>query len=71
MKMDVTKEIYEVVGVVDKSIENSDVEARSFLRVCVIVEVSLPLCCNRIISLEEGTKTWVSFKYERLPNICY
>lgn len=68
---DETKKIYEVVGVVDKSIEDSDVQEGSFLRVYATMNVSLPLCCDRIISLEEGTKTWVSFKYEWLPNICY
>ena len=23
------------------------------------------------MTLENGNKVWVSFKYERLPNICY
>ena len=71
MKMDVAKEICEVVGVVDKSAEDSEVEGGRFLRVHVTVDISLPLSHGRIISLEEGTKTWVSFKYGRLPNIFY
>ena len=28
-------------------------------------------CRGRLISLENGKQTWVSFKYERLPNLCY
>lgn len=41
--------------------------------VCVKVnlDISLSLCRGRIVSLENGDKIWVSFKYERLPNICY
>lgn len=71
MKMDVAKDICEVIGLVDKSAEDSEVEGGSFLRVHVTMDVSLPLCRSHIISLEEGTESWVSFKYERLPNICY
>ena len=71
MKQDVAEEICEVVGVVDRSPKDSEVESRSFLRIRVFVDVSLPLCRGHIISMEDGIENWVTFKYERLPNICY
>ena len=71
MKQDVAEEICEVVGVVDRSPKDSEVESGSFLRIRVSVDVSLPLCRGRIISMEDGIENWVTFKYERLPNICY
>ena len=42
-----------------------------FMRVRVLVDVSQPLCRGRVICLEDGKELWVSFKYERLPNLCY
>lgn len=33
--------------------------------------MSLPLCRGRVVSLENRKKSWITFKYERLPNICY
>ena len=41
------------------------------MRVRVTLDVYQPLCRGRVIKLKEGGKTWVNFKYERLPNICY
>lgn len=43
------------------------------MRVRVSIDITLPLCRGRLISFENGDKGegWVSFKYERLPNICY
>lgn len=35
------------------------------------MDISLPLCCGRVVSMENGKKSWVTFKYESLPNICY
>lgn len=42
-----------------------------FIRVRVIVDITQPLCRGIVVTLENGMKTWVSFKYERLPNLCY
>ncbi|XP_050280503.1 uncharacterized protein LOC126721499 [Quercus robur] len=41
------------------------------MRIRVGLDVSLSLCRGRVVSLENGKKTWITFKYERLPNICY
>ena len=35
------------------------------------MDISLPLCCGRVVSMKNGKKSWVTFKYESLPNICY
>ena len=31
----------------------------------------MPLCRGQLISLKDDKQVWVSFKYERLLNICY
>ena len=41
------------------------------MRIRVEMDVSLPLCHGRVVSMENGKKCWVTFKYEHLPNICY
>ena len=48
-----------------------DWDGGSFIRVRVLVDISQPLCRGRLITLEDGKVHWVSFKYERLPIICY
>uniref|UniRef100_A0A2N9I474 CCHC-type domain-containing protein n=1 Tax=Fagus sylvatica TaxID=28930 RepID=A0A2N9I474_FAGSY len=42
-----------------------------YLRIRVRVNITKPLCQGRKISLGNGTESWVSFQYERLPNFCY
>ena len=37
----------------------------------MLVDITLPLCRGRVISFPNGSKSWVNFKYERLPNMCY
>lgn len=37
----------------------------------MIVDVACPLCQGIVVPLESGAKTWVSFKYEQLPNLYY
>ena len=42
-----------------------------FIRIQASIDLSLPLCCGRLISIGEGGKqVWISFKYEWLPNMC-
>ena len=36
----------------------------SFFKVRIKVDISLPLCRGRLVTFEEGNKSWVSFKYE-------
>lgn len=49
----------------------SIMEGGDFLRVQVILDISKPLSRGCKITLDDGLVSWVSFKYERLPNICY
>ena len=37
----------------------------------MLIDITRPLCRGRIISLGFNDDRFVSFKYERLPNICY
>ena len=41
------------------------------MRVRVLIDITQPLCQGRVICLEDDKELWVSFKYERLPNLCY
>ena len=69
--MGVAKEIVSVVDMVAESeTEEGNSEGCNFLRVWV-VNPSDPLCKGRKIGRKDGSASWVSFKYERLPNIYY
>ena len=71
MTREVAEDICGNAGIVDKTTRLSEMMGGSFMRVRVVIDVSLPLCRGRLISFDEGDEVWVSFKYERLPNICY
>ena len=65
----VAKEIVQIVGTVDE--DGVELDDSNFQRYRVEVNISKPLCQGRKITLHNGKEWWVSFKYERLPNICY
>ena len=67
----VAEDICEAIGRVDRSIRVSDSEGGNYVRVRVTMDVYQPLCRGKVVTFKEGGKTWVSFRYERLPNICY
>ena len=46
-------------------------ECGGFMRVRVMVDISQPLCRGRMVTLDDNRELCVSFKYERLPNLCY
>ncbi|XP_023897384.1 uncharacterized protein At4g02000-like [Quercus suber] len=71
MKRSVAEEICDKIGEVQKSMGAVDEEGGNFIRVRVLVDISLPLCRGRLITLVGGRKIWISFKYERLPNFCF
>ena len=71
MNKTVAVKLYEVVGAVCQSRDEGETDEGSFLRIKVVIDISKPLCMGRLISLSKGEQSWVSFKYERLPNICY
>ena len=35
------------------------------------MDVTQPLSRGRVVTLETGKKTWISFRYKRLLNLCY
>uniref|UniRef100_A0A2N9GPL3 Reverse transcriptase domain-containing protein n=1 Tax=Fagus sylvatica TaxID=28930 RepID=A0A2N9GPL3_FAGSY len=60
------------LGVVEKVVESEEERGREgCMRVRVKVDNSKPLCRGRKARLLAGKETWISFKYERLPNFCY
>ena len=67
----VAEKICGILGMVTKPNEDMAVYGDGFIRVQVTVDISQPLCRGRVISLENGKELWVSFKYERLSNLCY
>ncbi|XP_050278167.1 uncharacterized protein LOC126719681 [Quercus robur] len=60
-----------VIGEVTVPKEFKEIDGGNFLCLQVSIDLSLPLCRGRLISLENGRQVWISFKYERLPNVCY
>lgn len=42
----------------------------NFMRVRVAVDITKPLNRGRMITWDQGQEGWVSFMYERLPNLC-
>ena len=61
----------DIIGEVKKSSGAVDNDGGQFMRVQVTLDLNLPLCRGRVITFEGGGKSWVSFKYERLLNLCY
>lgn len=64
-------EIRETIGTVSKPRKTSEIVGGTFLKVKVKVDTSRPLCRGRRVTFEEGLDRWVSFQYERLPNMCF
>ena len=71
MNTTVAAGLCETVGTVINHPKMPIEDGGGFMRVRVLVDVSQPLCRGRVICLEDGKELWVSFKYERLPNLCY
>ncbi|XP_065633017.1 uncharacterized protein At4g02000-like [Quercus suber] len=71
MTKEVAKDICSSVGEVCLSKTHPTEVGGSFVRVRIRVDVTQPLCRGRVVDLEEGDRVWVSFKYERLPILCY
>ena len=71
MCTEVVEKICKNIGEVVQSIGAETEEGGNFVRVRVKINISLPLCRGSVITLESGEKSWVLFKYERLPNFCF
>ena len=51
--------------------KNDDYKGSQLMRVRVSIDITKPLCQGRKIGLSNSKDSWVSFKYEQLPNLCY
>jgi len=71
MTKKVAESLCETVGEVQKLIGAVDDEGGHFIRVRVLIDITLPLCQGRVITMDNGDKNWVSFKDEQLPNLCF
>ncbi|XP_030974782.1 uncharacterized protein LOC115994691 [Quercus lobata] len=67
----IAEQICQPLGAILTANDLMEYDGGSFIRVRVMLDISQPLCRGRLITLENGKKQWVSFKYKRLPNLCY
>ena len=66
------QDIVSIAGDVVVSEEsNEECEGSQFMQVRVSIDITKPLCRGRKIELNDGEDSWVSFKYECLPNLYY
>ena len=63
--------IGDTLGEVIRSDNFSEMFGGNFIIVRVAIDISQPLCRGRAISFGDNAEGFVSFKYERLPNLCY
>ena len=71
MTLEAAKKIGSVLGEVFAPTDPKIFDGGNFIRVQASIDLSLPLCQGRLISVGEGGKqVWISFKYERLLNMC-
>ena len=71
MNQEVAEQICEPIGTICGPQNGPEGDGGGFRRVRIEIDITQPLCRGRIISLEDGQKHWISFKYERLPHFCY
>ena len=67
MTRNVAESICETIGEVSRSIGAVDDDGGHFIWVRVVVDISLPLCRERVITLESGEKAWISFSTSAYP----
>ena len=71
MTIEAAKKICSVMGEVFTPTDPNLYDGDHFIQVQVSTDLSLPLCRGRLISMGKGKQVWISFKYKRLPNLCY
>lgn len=72
MNLTVAKDIVLTVGKVINCEEDDEAYVGgNFMRVRVMVDITKPLCRGRKLGFSNGEESWVNFKYEHLPNLCY
>lgn len=71
MNQAMVEELCSMIGEVIRMPSGPALGGQGFMRVLVIVDVTQPLCHGMVVTLDSGEQSWVAFKYERLPNLCY
>lgn len=71
MNSETALQIGMTIGPVIKSQDLSEMKGGCFMRVRTTIDVTQPLCRGRKIVFDEDSAGWITFQYERLPNICY
>ena len=71
MSEETAKEIGKTIGPLINPRNASEWNGGMFLRVRVRIDTTCPLRHGRRVNFKEGLEWWVSFQYERLPNICF
>ena len=70
--MDMAKEIVSLAGeVVEDVVDEGQQDRYNFIRIRVTIDLTKPLCRGWRITTAKGVDGWVSFRYERLPIMCY
>ena len=70
--MDMAKEIFSLAGeVVEDVVDEGQQDKYNFMRIRVTIDITKPLYKGWRITMARGVDGWVSFRYERLPIICY
>lgn len=63
--------IGKTLGTITKPKDAAEMRGGNFMHVRVAVDITKSLCRGRKVSWDQTEKGWVSFRYERLLNICY
>ena len=72
MNMRTASNIVSAAGeVISGSSDAEEFEGGNFMRVQVSIDITKPLSRGRKVEFSNGEVSWVSFKYEHLPNLCY
>ena len=71
LSSEVANSLGATLGEVTLPKDQTEMRGGNFLRVRVAIDVSEPLCRGRRVKFDENEEGWVSFMYERLPNLCY
>ncbi|KAL0009739.1 hypothetical protein SO802_004847 [Lithocarpus litseifolius] len=68
---EVARSIGESLGKVSMPKATSELRWDNFLRIRVAIDVNEQLCRVKRVRFDKDDDGWVSFAYERLPNLCY
>ena len=64
MNVKAAEKICEVVGKIIPSTDPTETKKGNFMRICVEMDVSLPLCRDQVVSMEKGKKILGHFQIQ-------